>query len=113
MLPGEVGPLAEQLALGQREDAGRVSDQHRVVEAAATWSRRDQVAALKAEGGRRGEERLSASPQCLMKLEETFFSLNLTHNYKGRNHQKHFLWKGFATGSIEESGNHGNAKQRL
>lgn len=47
MLSGEVGPFAEQLALRQGEDAGSLSNQHRIVQATVARSRWDQVTALK------------------------------------------------------------------
>lgn len=53
MLSGEVGPFTQQLALGQGEDTGRLPDQHRVVEAAVTRSRGDQVTTLNTDRGRR------------------------------------------------------------
>lgn len=49
VLSGEVGPFAQQLALREGEDAGSLSNQHRVVEAVVSWSRWDQVAALDTE----------------------------------------------------------------
>lgn len=53
VLSGEVGPFAQQLALRQGEDAGGLSDQHRVVETIVARSRRDQVTALKTNTRRR------------------------------------------------------------
>lgn len=47
MLSSEVGPFAEQLALRQGEDAGSLSNQHRIVQATVARSRWDQVTALK------------------------------------------------------------------
>lgn len=52
VLSGQVGPFAQQLALRQREDARRLSDQDRVVQAIVTWSRRDQVPTLNEDRAR-------------------------------------------------------------
>lgn len=46
MLSGEVGPFTQQLALRQGEDAGSLSNQHRVVQPTVTWGGRDQVPSL-------------------------------------------------------------------
>ena len=54
VLPGEVGPLAEQLVLRQREDARGLPDQHRVVQPPGARGRRDQVTALEGGDGERG-----------------------------------------------------------
>ena len=59
VLSCEVGPLTQQLALRQGEDAGSLSDQHRVVQATVPRSRGDQVSTLKTDGERCGEERHS------------------------------------------------------
>ena len=60
VLSGEVGPFTQQLALRQGEDAGSLSNQHRVVQAIVTWSRWDQVTTLNTDRDKSSEERLSA-----------------------------------------------------
>lgn len=49
LLSGEIWRVAQQLALRHGEQAGGLSDQHGVVQAVVTGSRRDQVFTLKSE----------------------------------------------------------------
>lgn len=49
MLSGEIWRVAQQLALWHSEQTGGLSDQHGVVQAVVTGSRRDQVFTLKPE----------------------------------------------------------------
>lgn len=49
MLSGEIWRVAQQLALRHSEQTGGLSDQHGVVQAVVTGSRRDQVFTLKPE----------------------------------------------------------------
>lgn len=57
VLSGEVGPFTQQLALRQGQDAGSLSNQHRVVQATVTWGRWDQVTTLNTQRGGGGEMR--------------------------------------------------------
>lgn len=68
VLSGEVGPFAQQLALRQGEDAGSLTNQHRVVQATVARSRRDQVPTLntQTEGHVRAGEKPSAHLFVLM-----------------------------------------------
>lgn len=65
VLSGEVGPFAQQLALRQGEDAGGLSDQHRVVETVVARSRRDQVTALKTNTKKKSGEKQLVSRSVL------------------------------------------------
>lgn len=56
VLSGEVGPFAQQLALRQGQDAGSLSNQHRVVQAAVTRRRWDQVTTLNTQEGESQEQ---------------------------------------------------------
>lgn len=56
MLSGEVGPFAQQLALRQGQNAGSLSNQHRVVQAAVTRRRWDQVTTLNTQQGENQEQ---------------------------------------------------------
>lgn len=60
VLPGEGGGLAQQLRLGHGDGAGRLPDQHRVVELGSSRGGRAQVPAL-GNTGTQHRQRCSAS----------------------------------------------------